>query len=96
MDPVGPNVHGVSVGEAVLVDAAAYPVAAFEDGNLEAVLEEDVGAAKTSQTGAYYPNVGSLAGFLMYRLVLVSIVFIIIYLSKAFFPMVLFKKLYSS
>lgn len=73
MDPVGSNVHGVAVGEAVLVNAATDPVTAFEDCDFEAMLEEDIGAAKTCQTGTYYPDVGGLAISLMYGLVFISI-----------------------
>lgn len=91
MDPVWANVHGVSVGEAVLVDTAAYPVTAFKDGYFEAVLEEDVGAAKASQTGAYYTDVRDLAIWSMYGLVHVSIVFINYTSLQAFFERILFK-----
>lgn len=53
MDPVGPNVHRVPVGEAVLVEATSYPVAALEYCHLEAVLEEDISAAEAGEPGAY-------------------------------------------
>lgn len=62
----------MSVGEAILVETTAYPVTAFEDCYLEAMLKEDIGAAKASQAGAYYPNMWTLTILLLYVLISVQ------------------------
>ena len=58
MDEVCSKVGIVAIGKLFLVHASAYPVPAFEDGDFETVLQEDVRTSKARETCPDDANVG--------------------------------------
>lgn len=59
MDPVWAKIHEVAVGERLLVHPAADPVSAFNDGDFEPALQQDVCTAKSRKPGPDDAYVGT-------------------------------------